>query len=72
MIDINEILQELADAINTISRERDRAEMLARDYAGDLNSVIAKIKYYKKHCCHDGVTIIGDKELDELLDILKG
>lgn len=36
-----------------------------------IDKAIDKIEYYSKYCGYDGTTTIHDKELKELLDILK-
>ena len=37
-----------------------------------IDKAIEQINYYKSNCGYDGSTIIHDKQLDELLNILKG
>lgn len=36
-----------------------------------IDKAIDQINYYKINCGYDGRTIVHDKQLDELLDILK-
>lgn len=55
----------LVKRFNDICEENDKKEKR-------INKAIEKIEHYNKYCGYDGTTTIHDKELNELLEILKG
>lgn len=62
----------LALQIMELSSENLILEQQVKEQKEVIDKAIDKIEYYSKYCGYDGTTTIHDKELKELLDILKG
>lgn len=71
-MDIWEKVEDLTCSINDLILQRNVAEQKEQEYSCRIYNTIKKIEYYNKNCGYDGRTTIHDKELNELLEILKG
>ena len=71
-MDIYESGERLVHEINGMILQKKFAEKKAKEYEERIYQTIKKIEYCSKHCGYDGETMIHDKELNELLDILEG
>ena len=65
---------DLRSAIDIFKKAPDYGELLkqVKKQKEVIDKAIDKIEYYSKYCGYDGTITIHDKELKELLDILKG